>query len=77
MRLSNDQKNILKGCVGGWAGMVVALIISASIGKLTWSDALWIILGLMIVEIIVGAFLMLGAKAPKSGKENHDVDIND
>ena len=61
MKLSKDQKNLLKGGLAGWAGMVVAAVF----GKRTWSDTLWLVLGLTIAEIIVSTFLMLGSRVPK------------
>lgn len=65
MQLSKDQKNLLKGSLAGWAGMIVAMAFFAIFGKRTWGDALWLLLGLTIVEIIVGAFLVFGSRVPK------------
>ena len=39
-------------------------------GKHTWSDSLWLILGMTIAEVIVGLFLTLGSRVPKEKDEN-------
>ena len=70
MKLTKDQKNILKGLLAGWAGMVVYKVLVAIFGRQTWGDTLWFILGFTIVEIIVGLFFMLGARVPKKNDEN-------
>ena len=70
MKLTKDQKNILKGLFAGWAGMVVFKVLVAIFGRQTWGDTLWFILGFTIVEIIVGLFFMLGARVPKKNDEN-------
>ena len=70
MKLSKDQKNLLKGCLAGWVGMVVAAVFFAIIDKRTWNDSLWLILGVTIAEIIVGLFLALGSRVPKDKDEN-------
>lgn len=70
MKLSQDQKNMLKGGLSAWAGMVVAVVLFAVFGKRTWDDTLWLILGVTIAEIIVGAFLTLGSRVPKEKDEN-------
>ena len=70
MKLSKDQKNLLKGSLAGWVGMVVAVALFAIFGKRTWSDTLWIILGVTIAEIIVGLFLTLGSRVPKKKDDN-------
>ena len=70
MKLSKDQKNLLKGGLAAWAGMVVAVVLFAVFGKRTWNDSLWLILGMTIAEIIVGLFLTLGSRVPKKKDEN-------
>ena len=70
MKLTRDKKNILKGLLAGWAGMVVVKVLVAIFGRQTWGDTLWFILGFTIVEIIVGLFFMLGARVPKKNDEN-------
>jgi glucose uptake protein GlcU len=50
--------------------MVVAVVLFAVFGKHTWSDSLWLILGLTIAEVIVGLFLTLGSRVPKEKDEN-------
>ena len=70
MKLSKDQKNLLKGGLAAWAGMVVALVLFAIFGKRTWNDTLWLLLGVTLAEIIVGLFLVLGARVPKDKVEN-------
>jgi prolipoprotein diacylglyceryltransferase len=70
MKLSKDQKNLLKGGLAAWAGMVVAMVLFAVFGKRTWSDTLWLVLGVTIAEIIVGLFLVLGSRVPKKKDEN-------
>ena len=70
MQLTKDQKNLLKGGLAGWAGMVVALALFAIFGKRTWNDTLWLILGVTMAEIIVGLFLALGSRVPKKKDEN-------
>lgn len=70
MKLSKDQKNLLKGGIAAWAGMIVATVLFAVFGKRTWSDTLWLVLGMTIAEIIVGAFLTLGSRVPKEKDEN-------
>ena len=65
MQLTKDQKNLLKGSLAAWAGMIVAMALFAIFGKRTWNDTLWLILGVTIAEIIVGLFLMLGSRVPK------------
>ena len=70
MKLTKDQKNLLKGGIAAWAGMVVALVLFAIFGKRTWSDTLWLILGMTIAEIMVGLFMTLGARMPKKKDEN-------
>ncbi len=70
MKLSKDQKNLLKGGLAAWAGMIVAMVLFAVFGKRTWSDTLWLIIGMTIAEIIVGAFLVLGSRVPKGKGEN-------
>lgn len=72
MKLSKDQKNLLKGGLAGWAGMVVAAVLFAVFGKRTWSDTLWLVLGLTIAEIIVSTFLMLGSRVPKEKGEKNE-----
>ncbi len=70
MKLSKDQKNILKGGLASWAGMIVAMALFVIFGKRTWSDTLWLMLGVTIAEIVVGLFLVLGSKVPKNKDEN-------
>lgn len=70
MKLTKDQKNLLKGGLAAWAGMVVALVLFAIFGKRTWNDTLWLLLGVTLAEIIVGLFLVLGARVPKDKVEN-------
>ena len=70
MKLSKDQKNLLKGGIAAWAGMIVAMVLFAVFGKRTWNDTMWLILGMTIAEIIVGAFLTLGSRVPKEKDEN-------
>ena len=70
MKLSKDQKNLLKGSLAAWAGMIVALVLFGIFGKRTWSDTLWIMLGVTIAEVIVGLFLTLGSRVPKKKDEN-------
>ena len=70
MKLTKDKKNILKGLLAGWAGMVVFKLLVAIFGRQTWGDTLWFILGFTTVEILVGLFLMLGARMPKKDNEN-------
>ena len=65
MQLTKDQKNLLKGSLAAWAGMIVAMALFAIFGNRTWNDTLWLILGVTIAEIIVGLFLMLGSRVPK------------
>ena len=71
MKLSKDQKNIMKGCLAGWAGMIVSIALFAIFGKRTWDNALWLILGMTIAEVIVGSFLTLGSRVPKDKKEEN------
>ena len=70
MKLSKDQRNMLIGCLSGWAGMIVAIVLFAIFGKRTWNDALWLILGMTIGEAIILFFLMLGSRVPKKKDEN-------
>ena len=70
MKLTKDQKNLLKGGLAAWAGMIVAAALFAIFGKRTWSDTLWLMLGMTIAEIVVGLFLTLGARVPKKNDEN-------
>ncbi len=70
MRLTKDQKNLLKGGLATWAGMIVALVLFAVFGKRTWGDTLWLVLGMTIAEVIVGMFLALGSRVPKKNNEN-------
>ena len=70
MELSKDQKNLIKGSLAAWAGMIVAMVLFAIFGKRTWSDTLWLILGVTIVEIVVGLVLTLGSRVPKEKDEN-------
>ena len=70
MKLTKDQKNLLKGSLAAWAGMIVAAALFAIFGKRTWSDTLWLMLGMTIAEIVVGLFLTLGSRVPKKKDEN-------
>jgi len=70
MQLTKDQKNQLKGSLAAWAGMVVAMALFVILGKRTWNDTLWLMLGVTIAEIIVGLFLTLGSRVPKEKNEN-------
>lgn len=70
MKLSKDQKNLLKGSLAAWAGMIVAMVLYAIFGKRTWSDTLWLVLGVTIAEILVGLFMTLGSRVPKKKDEN-------
>ena len=70
MKLSKDQKNLLKGDLAGWSGMIVAIALFAIFGKRTWDDALWLMLGMTIGEAVVLSFLMLGSRVPKDKDEN-------
>ena len=70
MKLSKDQKNLLKGSLSAWAGMVVAMMLFTIFGKRTWNDTLWLMLGVTIAEIVVGLFLTLGSRVPKKKDEN-------
>ena len=70
MKLTKDQKNLLTGSLAAWAGMIVAMALFAIFGKRTWSDTLWLILGVTIAEILVGLFLTLGSRVPKKKDEN-------
>jgi hypothetical protein len=70
MKLTKDKKNMLKGLLAGWAGMVVTEVLVAIFGRQTWGDILWFILGFTTVEILIGLFFMLGARVPKKNDEN-------
>ena len=70
MKLTKDQKNLLKGSLAAWAGMIVAMALFAIFGKRTWSDTLSLILGVTIAEILVGLFMTLGSRVPKKKDEN-------
>ena len=70
MKLSKDQKNLLKGSLSAWAGMVVAMMLFTIFGKRAWNDTLWLMLGVTIAEIVVGLFLTLGSRVPKKKDEN-------
>ena len=70
MKLTKDKKNMLKGLLVGWAGMVVTEVLVAIFGRQTWGDILWFILGFTTVEILIGLFFMLGARVPKKNDEN-------
>ena len=70
MKLTKDQKNLLKGSLSAWAGMVVAMMLFTIFGKRTWNDTLWLMLGVTIAEIVVGLFLTLGSRVPKKKDEN-------
>ena len=70
MKLTKDQKNLLKGSLSAWAGMVVAMMLFTVFGKRTWNDTLWLMLGVTIAEIVVGLFLTLGSRVPKKKDEN-------
>ena len=70
MQLSKDQKNILKGGIAGWVGMIVALLLFAAFGTASWRQTLWLVLGLTVGEIIVGLFLIFGARIPKEKNDN-------
>ena len=70
MQLTKDQKNLLKGSLAAWAGMIVAMVLFAIFGKRTWSDTLALILGVTIAEILVGLFMTLGSRVPKKKDEN-------
>ena len=70
MQLSKDQKNILKGGIAGWLGMIVVLLLFAAFGEASWRQTLWLVLGLTVAEIIVGLFLILGARIPKEKNDN-------
>ena len=70
MQLTKDQKNLLKGSLAGWAGMIVVMVLFVIFGKRTWSDTLWLILGVTIAEILVGLFMTLGSRVPE--KKNDD-----
>jgi uncharacterized membrane protein YdjX (TVP38/TMEM64 family) len=72
MKLTNNQKNLLKGSLAGWAGMIVVMVLFAIFGKRTWSDTLWLILGVTIAEVLVGLFLTLGSRVPKNEKGEQD-----
>ena len=69
MKLTKDQKNLLKGSLAAWAGMIVAMVLFAIFGKRTWSDTLWLILGVTIAEVLVGLFLTFGSRVPKDKKD--------
>ncbi len=70
MKLTKDQKNLLKGSLAAWAGMIVAAALFAIFGKRTWNDTLWLMLGMTIAEIVVLLFFMLGSRVPKKKDEN-------
>ena len=70
MKLSKDQKNILIGGLSGWVGMIVSIVLFVLFGKRTWDDALWLMLGMTIGEVIVLLFLMLGSRVPKDKDES-------
>ena len=70
MKLTKDQKNLLKGGLAAWAGMIVAAVLFAIFGKRTWNDTLWLMLGMTIAEIVVLLFFMLGSRVPKKKDEN-------
>ena len=69
MKLSKDQKNLLKGGLATWAGMIVSAALFAILGKRTWNDTLWLILGVTIAEVLVGLFLTFGSRVPKDKKD--------
>ncbi len=71
MKFSKDQKNLIKGSLAAWAGMIVAMALFAIFGKRTWNDTLWLILGVTIAEIIVGLFLTIGSRVPKDKKDEN------
>ena len=70
MKLTKDQKNLLKGSLAAWAGMLIAMVLFAIFGKRTWSDTLWLVLGVTIAEVIVGLFLTIGSRVPKKKDDN-------
>ena len=70
MKLTKDQKNLLKVGLAAWAGMIVAAALFAIFGKRTWNDMLWLMLGMTIAEIVVLLFFMLGSRVPKDKDEN-------
>ncbi len=70
MKLTKDKKNMLKGLLAGWAGMVVVEVLVAIFGRQTWSDTFWFILGFTVVESIIGLFFMLGSRVPKKNAKN-------
>ena len=61
---------MLIGGLSGWAGMIVAIVLFAIFGKRTWNDALWLMLGMTLVEAIILLFLMLGSRVPKDKDES-------
>ncbi len=47
------------------------MVLFAIFGRRTWSDTLWLMLGVTMAEIIVGLFLTLGSRVPKKKNDNN------
>ena len=73
MKLSKDQKNILKGGLASLAGMIIGLVVAKLFGiiKHPWSETFGFLLGPMIGCIACWLFLILGSRVPKEkGRKN-------
>lgn len=69
MKLSNDQKKILKGILAYLVGAIVGPSFFALLGKISWSRALDIFVGMVVGAVAAGLFLLVGSKIPKNKEE--------
>ena len=70
MKLSEQQKTIVKVAPFGLIGMLGAPLINALIGRQTWMDTLWdSLISIGVWAVLLGLFL-LGSRVPKERDEN-------
>ena len=70
MKLSEQQKTIVKVAPFGLIGMLGVPLFNALIGRQTWMDTLWdSLISIGVLAVLLGLFL-LGSKVPKERDEN-------
>lgn len=66
MKLSNDQRNVIKTMVLFAINCIIVFPVYHLIkGDFCWEDAICYGIGLLVVEALVGLFFVLGLKSPE------------
>ena len=72
MKLSKDQKNMLKGLAFAFAVVFVGSIIFVILGRRTWNNIWPTLLGSLIGSVAVYLFLIIGSRVPEKKDEDKE-----